>query len=160
MLSKCCCCIPLRAGCIVLGIIGILVSLIEHIPVIYGFGAYLLIIPLLFDLVCYGTLFVGAIANHTTIVLVHLVMYILVMIIDVIFIILMAVNITTLMPALIDCKDFKEEFDEDGDCEDYRKGVANAAIIIVILVLVLNIYSGFCSLSFYLELKQNNGTPV
>ena len=121
---------------------------------------------MIFGLVCFGTLFAGAITNHETLVLIHLVMYILVMIIDVIYIILKAVIIATLLPALLDCKDLDMDDGEwtleawDMDCEEYRKLVTISTIIGGILVLALNIYFWLCSLSFYLELKNKDGNPV
>ena len=75
-----------------------------------------------------------------------------------VLIILMAVDITTLLPALSDCK----EMDLNGyeDCEHYPEVTTIATIIGLVIVLALNIYFWFCSLRVYLELKKNDTNPV
>ena len=58
-----------------------------------------------------------------------------------VLIILMAVDITTLLPALSDCK----EMDLNGyeDCEHYREVTTIANIIGLVIALALNIYFWF-----------------
>ena len=157
MLSKCCCCVPLRSGCIALGVVGILVAFIYLDPIINQ-SAYIFILPLLVSLCSFGTLLIGAIVNNKTMVLVHSITYAMLMVLKVIFVIVAAVAFTTLMPVLNDC----EELDMTGfdDCEQYTSYTMVLFFIVSIIELLLDIYFWFCSFSFYLKLKKEDSNPV
>ena len=138
MLSKCCCCVPLRAGCLVLGILGILNGIAAFFQ---GGEEWANITIGIFYLVAYGALVFGAITYNGIAVMVNLVCTAIIIILQIIAVIIVSASIGWV---------------NDSDVQ----AVLGIAIMLYILEAVLNAYFWICSYSFYQELKEGSANPV
>lgn len=149
MLSKFCCCVPLRNGSIVLAILGILGGILylatsqgESHKIVWG----------IFLLLVYGSLLYGALSYNKNAVLVCLVFEGMTIVLGIIFGILAIASIDTLVPQLENnCADI---IDKGGlTCDQFKFALFTTAGVFIAGSL-LNIYFWICIYSFYKELKE------
>ena len=151
MLSKCCCCVPLRTGSIILAVLGILGGF-ANIGGLTWYG----ILDGIFYLVGYGALLFGAIKYNQKAVLVNLVFTALLIVVSMVLFIIAIASLETLVPELR-CKMPDESSQPSITC-----GQATTMLYIstgagFLIGGLLNIYFWFCNYSFYLELKTGGG---
>ena len=159
MLSKCCCCVPLRTGSIILGIIGILSGAGFLLK---GYTDWYYIIDGLLQIVAYGVLLFGAIKNNKTAVLVHLVASAINIVLSIVLGIVAIVRIDTLAPELANhCQSILEELRQMGlDCEQFKAVVISTTAATFIGSGLISVYFWICIYSFYKELKKGGNNPV
>ena len=159
MLPKsCCCCIPLRSGMIVLGILIIISNLVSAILAIVSDHNYLSIIPMVLGLVTGIALLVGAFLENKTLLFVALTLYAIMILVEIVFIILVVADITILNPKFKDdCKELV--FDrKNTTCEEQKQFTMIAKVISGVVSVLLNGYFWICALSFYLQVKREDET--
>ena len=152
MLSKCCCCISLRTGSLIIAILGILGGIIflGHSMTFHGF--LILVVPV------YGFLLYGAIERNEYAVLVWLLFNGVAIVLKIILGIIVIVGIIFI--ANIDnCSAVLEESKSIGLCFQIQNAMEHPvglAIIVGIFIfgILLNIYFWICVYSFYKELKK------
>jgi hypothetical protein len=160
MLSKCCCCIELRTGCIILGVLGILTgfSLITKGPYdsLYIIGAIFYVLRVSTE---YLPLLFGAIKFNQRALLVSLVAGFLLTVLGVVYLIIVMaiVDIETLAPKLANGCRGVEDFHQLGmSCEDFKSMVKITTASILLAGGALEIYFLLCVYSFYKELKTGS----
>ena len=120
MLSKCCCCVPLRTGCIILGVLGALggIGLI-----LKGYTDWYNIVVGILQILAYGLLLFGAIKNNTTAVLVHLVASAINIMLSIVLGIVARVRIDILIPDIDNrCQSMPQELRQLGlTCEHLKE---------------------------------------
>ena len=141
MLSKCCCCVPLRTGSLVIAIIGILggLGLLASSK-----GQWSSIVEGIFFLLPYAFLLFGALKYNDKAVLVCIVLTALSIIMGIVFGIIAIVNIDILIQNL-----------DLSDSLRFRTIVTTAVKLFI--VSLVNIYFWICNYSFYKELKEGGG---
>ena len=137
MLSKCCCCVELRTGSLVLGVLGLLGGVGQFAQGSF-WGNFLLGI---FYLIAYGALLFGAIKYNPVAVLVNLICTIIIMVLGVIVAIILLVGST--------------QFTDSN-----QSGAVLSVGIGYLLGVALNAYFWVCNYSFYKELKQGTSNPA
>ena len=162
MLSKCCCCVPLRTGSLliavlgILGAIGIFVSstnkqaynkLVDHSTLLQWAN----IVEGIFLLLPYVFLLFGALINNDKAVLVCLVLTTLSIIIGIILGIIAILDIEILFPELGEWS--KNKWSERS-IWSYARSVEASKLMCPSLVQV---YFWICIYSFYKELKEGGG---
>ena len=156
MLSKCCCCIPLRTGSLILAILGILGGIGMFAQ---SRGEWASIIQGVFYLLAYGSLLYGALKYNEKAVLMSLACTALCIVLGIVICIIAIANIETITPQLANnCAAIIDELKKlDITCDamkSYTIGVTAGAFIIGSL---LNVYFWICNYSFYKELKEGGG---
>ena len=161
MLSKCCCCVPLRTGSLVIAVLGILGAfgifvssnntqaykcIYKCIDIDTG-PQWANIVEGIFLLLPYGFLLFGALINNDKAVLVCLVLTALSIIIGIIFGIIAILNIETLFPELA-------AWSKNHPIWSYARSVEASKLMCPSLVQV---YFWICIYSFYKELKEGGG---
>ena len=179
MLSKCCCCVPLRTGSIVLAILGIPVG-ISTFATSGGFWLY--IIQGVLYLLAYGALLFGALKYNYKAVLVNLVVTAFLIILGIIGAIIfiqdslssgsrisydfydMYASIKPFVPAnklANNCAAMAEELSKAGiTCDEFKAETIGTAAGILIVSSLLNGYFWVCNYSFYKELKRGSANPA
>jgi len=140
MLSKCCCCVPLRAGSIVLGILGILAGIAQFF-IIQG-QPWANIVAGIFYLIAYGALVFGAIKYNAIAVMVNLVCTAIIIVVAIIASIMISAAIGSL------------------NLHSNQQSFLAWAVVANILGALLNAYFWVCTYSFYKEMKEGNENPV
>ena len=157
MLSKCCCCVPLRTGSLVIAVLGILGALGILAS---SKGQWPSIVEGIFFLLPYAFLLFGAIKYNDKAVLVCVVLTALSIIIGIVFGIIAIVKIEIINPLLAnDCEafDYASDFTFFLDCDKEKfKARAITAAYLFVLSLV-EVYFWICNFSFYKELKKGGG---
>ena len=153
MLSKCCCCVPLRTGSLVLAILGIL-SGIGYFAM--SKGSWGSIIQGIFYLLAYGFLLFGALKYNEKAVLVCLVCTAVGIVFGIIMCIIAIASIDTLAPQLADnCAAIIDELNHmHMTCDQFKAGVIGTMAATFIIGSLLNVYFWICNYSFYKELKE------
>ena len=153
MLTKCCCCISLRTGSVILGVLG-LIGAIVTLCYSAGNGGYLTTGIIYF--ISHSFLLYGAVTNNYTAVLVYLVFTAIGILLDLIFGILIFASVGILVPALSnDCALILEEKRAEGiSCDALISATVGTLASVFILNGILNIYFWICCWSFYKELKE------
>ena len=156
MLSKCCCCVPLRTGSLIMAILGILGG-IGFFALSGGEWAY--IIQGIFYLLAYGPLLFGALKYNEKAVLVSLAITALSIAIGIIFCIIAIANIETIVPQFAnDCASIIDELHRMNlTCDQYKSATIGIAAGSFIIGSLLNVYFWICNYSFYKELKEGGG---
>ena len=144
MFSKCCCCVPLRTGSIVLAIIGLLYGIVpfttpEWISMI-GFWLWKTYILGALYLFGYAALLFGALKYNDKAVLVNLVCTPIIIVLTTIMGIWLIVEIV--------------RFEMVGCLECWVQ------LVLLIVSAFLNGYFWLCNYSFYKELKGGNENPA
>ena len=170
MLSKCCCCVPLRTGSIILAVLGILGGVGLFVGS-QGFW-YNIVLGVVY-IIGYPALLFGAIKYNDKAVLVSLVCTAIIIVIGTVFGIIIIASTETLIPELanncastvdVSTNGGNGQIDFSGVC-DALKNVARITTIVVAAVIffssaLLNIYFWICIYSFYKELKGGNVNPA
>ena len=149
MLSKRCCCIPLRIGSIILAVLWIsqgiyqLVTSGEQWPNIIS-GIIVLILS--------GCLLFGELKYNLKEVLDSLVMEGVLIVIYTIFVIIILVNIESVVPNLAnDCEGFRNI--SGSQCDELKSAIVGSTAGIYIGSNLLHVYFWICNCNFYKELK-------
>ena len=165
--SKCCCCIPLRTGSLILAIFGLLGgiwNLYSGIAVATGTAGaavWFNIIDGIFYLIAYGSLLFGAIKYHQRAMQVNLVFTAIIVVVEVISAILIFASIETYLPEFRNnCAALGGLNQSVFTCDQLKSTAIGTAAATVIVGTLLNIYFWFCNYSFYLELKTGGGNPA
>ena len=156
MLSKCCCCVPLRTGSLVIAILGILggLGLLAFSKGLTGLIRWPNIVEGIFVLLAYSFLLFGALKYNDKAVLVYVVLTALSIIIGIGFGIIAITNIEIVVPALAnDCKALHSFV----DCDNLRFRIIVTRAVKLFGVSLVNIYFWLCNYSFYKELKEGGG---
>ena len=161
MLSKCCCCVPLRTGSLliavlgILGAIGIFVSstnkqaynkLVDHSTHLQWAN----IVEGIFLLLPYVFLLFGALINNDKAVLVCLVLTALSIIIGIIFGIIAIANIEILFPQLA-------AWNASHSIWSYARCTLSVEATKLMCPSLVQVYFWICIYSFYKELKEGGG---
>ena len=160
MLSKCCCCIPLRTGSIVLAILGLLgggAIFAQFFAQSGGFWVY--IVEGIFYLFAYGALLFGAIKYNEKAVLINLACTALLILLGIVFAIILLVSIEKFLPKFAyECTgiDLKQGI----TCDDQKLATAGMPAGILIGSSLLNGYFWVCNYSFYKQLKEGYAHPA
>ena len=156
MVSKCCCCIPLRTGCIILGVLGILsgIGLLAT-----EWRQWFYVIEAVIFFAAYGPLLFGAIQYNQRAVLVSLgSCALLILYGTVIGIIIAMPRIETFRPELANNCAGVTSVERGGiSCDDFTQITDVSAFLIG---SVLDIYFWICMYSFYKDLKTGANNPV
>ena len=153
MLSKCCCCVPLRTGSLILAILGILGGIFSFAG---SRGEWSSIIQGIFYLLSYGFLLFGAIKYNEKAVLVCLVLTAVSIIMGVVFCIIALANIEMIVPQLANnCAAMIDELDKLGmTCDQLKSATIGISAGTFIAASLVNVYFWICNYSFYKELKE------
>ena len=171
MLSKCCCCVPLRTGSIVLAILGILggiatfaqsgsmSSFCHGSSFVHCHGSMSLfwfnVIEGIFYFLAYGALLFGAIKYNDKAVLFNLVLTAIIIVLEIVGAIIVLSSIETFVPELASCLSHMPE-----SCDQIKAAAVGTAAGICIVSSVLNGYFWVCNYSFYKELKGGSSNPA
>ena len=139
LLNKCCCCVDLRTGAIVLAVLGIINSFCLLSSGGFGWEG---IILLILGLSTYGCLLFGAIKNNRTATLISVVMEMIYIVWMVIVLILL---ITLGRAAAVGTK---------------SDSTVDAAIAVCVVSVGLQVYFWICIYSFYQALKEGSYNPA
>ena len=166
MLSKCCCCVPLRTGSIILAILGILGGLGVFVG---SQGFWFNIVLGVFYIVGYPALLFGAIKYNHKAVLVSLVCTAIIIAIGIAFGIIVIASIETFVPEFANnCASMVDvssngnngQVDISGVCAVVRYTTMGITATIFFASAVINCYFWICNYSFYKELKGGNVNPA
>ena len=156
MLSKCCCCISLRTGSIILSIIGILGGIGT---LIYYYGYWVYIVDAGVYLVAYGALLFGALKRNPTSVLVNLVLTGIGVVVGMILGIFALLVTPSFIPETSDnCARMEDQLDKMSlTCDQYKMIKIGSTVSIFLIASALNVYFWICNFSFYQELNAIYG---
>ena len=155
MLSKCCCCIPLRTGSLILAILGILCGIGTVAQYREQWGG---IIQGIFYLLAYGSLLYGALKYNEKAVLTSLVITGLSIALGIIICIIAIANIETFNPQLANnCAGLIVDGRMYVNCDDVKSAAIGLTAGVFIIGSILNAYFWICNYSFYKELKEGGG---
>ena len=156
MLANCCCCVPLRTGSIILGVFGIVGSIVSLIA---SDGYWFYIIDSIFYLLAYGALLLGAIKYSQRLVLVNLVLTALVVFIGIVFGIGSIAFLSDFQPELKNsCATIQDELINTGmTCDEVRASAIGTTCALFFIASGLDVYFWICTMSFYKQLKTVGG---
>ena len=161
MLSKCCCCVPLRTGSIVLGVLGLLGGFGNFLQ---AGGSWAYIILGIFYLIAYGALLFGAIKYNDKAVLVNLVVTAIIIVLGVVFAIIILVDIEVVVPEFANnCAFFAEELGQAitvETCDQLKALTGGGTAAVYFFAALLNSYFWVCNYSFFKELKGGSANPA
>ena len=155
MLSKCCCCIPLRVGSIILAVLGIIGGLLN----IGYYSNWGYVVFGIFYFIANGCLLYGAIKNNHAWVLVYLVFSGISIVLEILFGILVLASVEYLVPMFANnCALINDELRDQKlsieDCDTLKSATEWTLAAVFMIGALFNIYFWICNLSFYKELKQ------
>ena len=155
MIKKCCCCVPLRSGSIVLSVLGLMGGVGMMLR---GFSDWSNVVSGILHILAYATLMYGCLKNHPTAVLVYLVLDALSIIVTIVIAILCIAAVPFMFPDLADtCVQLKYTTEE---CDVFKEYAPGFAASIFVGIAILNTYFWVCVFSFYKELKSGVGNTV
>ena len=164
MFTKCCCCVPLRVGCMVLAVIGLMgaVGLI-----ISGHSNWSNVVYGIFNIVPYAALLLGAIQNNHTAILFYLVLEAIAVILGIVFgVIVVAASTAILTTGLdVNCSQLNQLSGQHlnlsaQDCNEVKAGAIGIIAATFWISALLNMYFWACVYSFYKELKSGGGNSA
>ena len=146
--NKCCCCVDLRTGCIVIAVLGFIGSLssFQH-GIVWG------VVGLVASIVAHGCLLYGAIKYHKVTTLVYLVMEMLFIIFYVVLAVLTIVVLSG--GGVASCLDNWDGVSDDGTGCAVFVSIAIVVMLVYVALIGLSIYWWVCVFSFYQDLKRN-----
>ena len=150
MLAKCCCCVPLRTGSIILAVLGILGGIFQFIG-----GQWTGIITGILYLSFGGCLLFGALKYHEKAVLAALAIEGACIVLSIIFGIIVIAAIEVVVPALAD--DCNGSGIGKSACDEAKSSARISAAAGLIVGALINVYFWICNFSFYKELKTGGG---
>ena len=153
MLSKCCCCISLRTGSVILGVLGLIGAIVT---LCYSGGNSGYLTSGIIYFISHSFLLYGAVRNNYTAVLVYLVFTGIGIVLDLMFGILVLASVGILVPALDnDCALIQDDIRGQGiSCDAFISATVGILASVFIITGLLNIYFWICCWSFYKELKE------
>ena len=157
MLSKCCCCIPLRTGSLILAVLGILGGFAKFAS---SAGQWNNIIEGVFFILSYGSLLFGALKYNAKAVLVCLVCTGVLMLLEIVFGIIAFVKPEIFRPELANnCATLDKSilWTFGWTCNEYKWSFLILAAGKSFGSLLVNVYFWICNYSFYKELKKEGG---
>ena len=162
LLSKCCCCIPLRTGSLILAVLGIIRGF-AYFGLFAHFRQWSSIVMAILNLLSYGALLFGAFKYNARAVLICLILTLLAIILGVIFSILSIAYIEILIPELSShCSEFFQtlvgQFGivKQESCRQLKSTLIGTAAGPYIVGSLLNIYFWISNYGFYKELKEQS----
>ena len=158
MFTKCCCCVPLRVGCMVLAVIGLMgaVGLI-----ISGHSNWSNVVYGIFNIVPYAALLLGAIQNNHTAILFYLVLEAIAVILGIIFGVIVVAGATAILTGLQDCSQLDQDMNlSTQDCNAAKAGAIGIIAATFWISALLNMYFWACVYSFYKEVKSGGGNTA
>ena len=159
MLRKCCCCISLRIGSIILSILGIVGGIVT---LIFYHGHWMYIADAGIYLIAYGALLFGALTRNRKAILVNLVLTGIV-IVGGMLLGIMALLVTLLfVPESLDnCVKIQDQLENMSlTCDQYQMIKIGTIIFISVIASGLNVYFWICNFSFYHELNTSGRIPT
>ena len=158
MLSKCCCCIPLRTGSIILAVLG-LVGGTGNLALAIYYQLWPNIVGGILYLLSYAPLLYGALKYNKNAVLVSLICSGVLIALGIASCIIAFASIETINPLLADnCVAIRDVLNTLGlTCDQYKSTVLGMLAGTLIVGTLLNIYFWICNYSFYKELKKGDG---
>jgi len=156
MLSKCCCCIPLRTGSLILAILGILGGIGMFAQ---SRGQWASIVQGIFYLLAYGSLLFGALKYNEKAVLISLVLTALSIALGIVITIISIANIESIVPQFANnCASIIDELHRIGlTCDQFKSTTIGITAGTFIAASLLNVYFWICNYSFYKDLKEGGG---
>ena len=155
MLTKCCCCVPLRSGSIVLSVLGLMGGVGMMLR---GFSDWSNVVSGILHILAYATLMYGCLKNHPTAVLVYLVLDALSIIFMIFIGILCIAAVPFMFPDLPDaCVQLKYTTEQ---CDNLKAATIGFAASLFVGIAILNTYFWVCVFSFYKELKSGVNNTV
>ena len=149
-LNKCCCCVDLRTGAIIIAILGLLGSFGN-----FGSGIAIGIVTLIGGIVANVCLLVGAIKYNRTTTLIYLIMEAIFIILYIVGLVLLIVVLAgTGMSACWDNWDLEVEFNGDVANCAVAVGILSALLVAFSIGIAISIYFWVCIYSFYQDLKR------
>ena len=146
--GTCCFCVPLRTGCIVIAILGMMMSF-SSIANIERSGIAVTIVSVVIGISVNGILLFGAIKNNSLAVLVHLILDI--------FYIVGCIIVWIIVVALVaKGGGASTTVSVAGAVSVPVGGLAIAVTILLSALIMLDIYFWIVTFSFYRELKSGN----
>ena len=164
MLKKCCCCVPLRVGCMVLAVIGLMGAVGV---IINGYSNWSNVVYGIFNIVPYAALLLGAIQNNQTAILFYLVLEAIAVILGIVFgVIVVAATSAILTTELDDDCSQHTKFlhininSNSLDCDEAKASVIGILATTFWITSLVNVYFWACVYSFYKELKSGGGNTA
>ena len=156
MLAKCCCCVPLRTGSFILGVLGILSGIVTLIS---SGGHWFYIVDAIFYLIAYGALLLGALKYNPQLVLINLVITALAIAIGIVFGIVAIAFVTAFVPDLKNnCATMHDELNElHINCDQFKAATIGTTAAVFFVASGFNVYFWICNMSYYKELKSGGG---
>ena len=149
MLAKCCCCVPLRTGSIVLSVLGLMGGVGMMLR---GFSDWSNVVSGILTILAYASLMYGCLKNHPTAVLVYLVVDALAIIFTMFIAILSIAAVTLMFPDITDeCAKARYTTEQ---CDNLKAATIGFAASLFFGITILNAYFWVCVFSFYKELKS------
>ena len=142
MVSKCCCCVPLRTGGIIIGVLGVLTGIGLLLG---GYPNSYFITDGTVQILTYGVLLFGAIQNNKTALLIHLVAAALSIALGISFGIYFFILVAV----------FVSQFDTS-EYSSLGYGLLASGATSFIIEGLLSVYFWICNYSFYKELKKGD----
>ena len=134
-----------------------MLQFLQLIPIVI-YEAYLGIVPVIVGLASFSALLFGALAKYEKAVSIYLIFGPLYLVLEGIFIIITARNITILAPLLVNCQGIY--LSDDMDCEAYKIFIVVTYYIVYATFAVIFIYLWLCALNFNQELRGAGINPV
>ena len=155
MLSKCCCCVPLRTGSITLGVIGLLGGMGTFAK---SDGLWFNIVLGIFYIIAYTTLLYGAIKPNGTAVFFSLVCTAIIIVLGIAFGVIIVTSIERLVPEFANNCAAIENYLAQAHltCEQFKSATIGVTAGIFFASALINTYFWVCNYSFYKELKGEN----
>ena len=156
MLANCCCCVPLRTGSIILGVVGILGGIVTLVS---SGGHWFYIVDSIFYVIAYGALLLGALKYNQKLVLLNLVLSALGVAMGIIFGIVAICFVTAFVPELKNnCSTIQDQLIRTHiTCEQFKGATIGTTAAVFFIASGLNMYFWICNMSFYKELKAAGG---
>ena len=149
MLAKCCCCVPLRTGSIVLSVLGLMGGVGMMLR---GLSDWSNVVSGILTILAYAILMYGCLKNHPTAVLVYLVLDALAIILMIFIAILSIAAATFMFPDLPDqCEQLNYTTEQ---CDNLKIAAIGFAASLFVGIAILYTYFWVCVYSFYKELKS------
>ena len=154
MLSKCCCCISLRTGCIILAILGFLNGIITFA---YSKREWFTIVHVIFLLIGNGILFFGSIKKNYKVVLASLVFIGTAIVYGIVLGVITIADMDSAFPELAnDCVLMENELKTLGmDCNKFKSTTTYLTVGALVFFNLVEIYFWVCIYSFFLQLKND-----
>ena len=149
--NKCCCCVDLRTGCIIIAVLGLIGSFSSfYSGIVWG------IVGFVAAIVAHGCLLYGAIKYHKVTTLVYLVMEMLFIIFYVVLLVLTIVFFAE--GTVVTCWKNWDGGASDGTGCAVVVGIAVTILLVYVALIAFSIYFWVCVYSFYQDVKRNEIT--